>query len=68
MWSRLNFVRDGAIFIRTVGGLLRAQDEPLFGLDCQESARDLFPVFLALLTRFLVGPEGVCLGGLRSVN
>jgi hypothetical protein len=30
-------------------------DEPLFGLDCQESARVLVPFCLALLTHFLVG-------------
>ena len=31
---------------------LRARDEPLFGLDCQESTRGLVPFFLALLTSF----------------
>jgi hypothetical protein len=35
--------------------LQHAHDEPLFGLGCQESVRDLVPFFLALLTRFLVG-------------
>ena len=42
----------------TLGGFRRAafvtNDEPLFGLECQESARDLAPFFLALLT-FLLG-------------
>lgn len=49
-------------------GVLRAQDEPLFGLECQESARYVVPFFLALLTFFWLGPEIVWLGALCSVN
>ena len=40
----------------TLGGLRRAafvtNVEPLYGLVCQESVRDLVPFFLALLTLF----------------
>jgi hypothetical protein len=40
---------------RRLGSRYVTNVEPLFGLVCQESARDLFPVFLALLTRFALG-------------
>jgi len=51
----------------TLDGLVEAalatNDEPLYGLECQESARDLIPFFSGFIDfLFGLGAEDVCLG------
>jgi len=62
LWSLLTLV------LLAMRAPFAAADEPLYGLGCQESVRDLVPFFLALLTFYLVGSPSACASAAYAVS